>query len=226
MKGGKICSMKILEIDNIYYEVENKNILNGISFNIKEGDCISIIGASGSGKSTLLKICADLLPFSSGDIRYKNKSYLNYNPLELRHKISYSVQIPYLFGKKVRENLEFPFKIRNEKVDENKIISLLNRFNLDESIINKDTSSLSGGEKQRVAIIRSILYTPDILLLDEVTSALDKENSKNVEEYIRELNENGVTVMWVTHNNKQSEGIFNKRVVMSKGKIEKVEVLK
>lgn len=218
--------MSFLELKNIYYETENSCILNNISMEIGKGDCVSIVGASGSGKSTLLKLCADLISPSKGNIYYREKSYSSYNPLDLRRKISYCVQIPYLFGSKVYENIEFPFKIRNQKVDNSKISSLINRFNLDESILKKEITSLSGGEKQRIAIIRNILYTPEILLLDESTSALDKENAKKVEDYVKELNEQGVTVLWITHNLEQSEEIFNKRIYISEGKIEKVEVLK
>lgn len=218
--------MSFLELKNIYYENDNNCILNNISINIEKGDCVSIIGASGSGKSTLLKLCADLISPSKGNIYYREKSYLSYNPLELRRKISYCVQIPYLFGSKVYENLEFPFKIRDERVDNSKILALINRFNLDESILEKEITSLSGGEKQRIAIIRNLLYTPEILLLDESTSALDKENAKKVLDYVKELNGQGVTVLWITHNLEESEEIFNKRIYISEGKLEKVEVLK
>lgn len=218
--------MSILDIKNIYYESDNTKILNGVNLKVEEGDCISIVGSSGSGKSTLLKLCADLIEISQGNIYYRGKDYMKYEPLELRRNISYCVQIPFLFGDKVIENLEFPYKIRKDKFNEKAIVSLLERFGLDESILNKDINSLSGGEKQRVSITRTLVYTPDILLLDEATSALDKENAGKVENYIKELNEKGTTIIWVTHNIDQSEGIFNKRIVMSDGKIDKVEVIK
>ncbi|MGL5328136.1 MAG: ABC transporter ATP-binding protein, partial [Peptostreptococcaceae bacterium] len=172
--------MSILSIKDIYYSSDNLDILNGISIDIEKGDCISIIGESGSGKSTLMKICSDLISISKGDILYNGKSYKEYNPLELRKKISYCVQIPYLFGRNVYENLEFPFKIRHEKMDKPKVIDLLNKFKLDKSYLEKDINSLSGGEKQRISLIRNLVYTPQILLLDEVTSSLDNENTKIV----------------------------------------------
>lgn len=218
--------MGILNIKDIYYEADNTKILNGISIEIEEGDCTSVVGASGSGKSTLLKLCADLIPITKGDIEYRGESYKKQNPLEIRRKISYCVQTPHLFGEKVYENLEFPFKIRKDLVDDNKVIKLLEKFNLDKSILSKDIKSLSGGEKQRVALVRNLIYKPDILLLDEATSALDKENAKSVEKYINEINKDGVTVIWITHNIEQSEGIFNKKIVINEGKIERVERIK
>lgn len=215
--------MNILRLKEVSYNSGNDKILNGISFAVKKGDCISIVGQSGSGKSTLLKLCADLIPISSGQIYFKEKCYTNYNPVELRKLVSYCVQIPYLFGNTVYDNLEFPFKVRNEKVDKNKIKMLLNKFNLDESYLEKDINFLSGGEKQRIAIIRNLIYTPEILLLDEATASLDKKNASIVENYIKELNKNGVTVLWVTHNEEQSKSIFNKRIVISEGKVSKME---
>lgn len=223
-KGG--FSMSILSVRDIAYKINDVEILNGVSFDIEKGDCISIIGKSGSGKSTLLKTCADLLPITSGNIYFNGKCYTSYNPIELRRKISYCIQVPHLFGKNVYQNIEFPFKIRKENVDRFKTIELLERFNLDESFLEKDINSLSGGEKQRISIIRNLLYTPDILLLDEATSALDTENAKAIEEYVGELNSLGVTVLWITHSMSQSEGIFNKRITMLEGKLECMEVLK
>ncbi|MBU5226144.1 ATP-binding cassette domain-containing protein [Clostridium senegalense] len=218
--------MKILSVKDVHYKRENTNILNGVTFNVEKGDCISIIGSSGSGKSTLLKICADLLPINKGELYFKGEIYLNYNPLEIRKQISYCVQLPYLFGVSVYDNLEFPFKVRKEPFDRYRVIELLKKFNLEEEFLQKDIVNLSGGEKQRVSIIRNLIYTPEIVLLDEATSALDKENSKCVENYIKELNIQGVTVLWVTHNLEQSTSIFNKRILVSEGKIDRMEVIK
>lgn len=218
--------MNILSIKDVFYNMGDLEILKGISFDIEKGDCISIVGQSGSGKSTLLKVCADMIPITSGNIYFNGKCYTSYNPIELRKKISYCLQTPELFGKSVCENLEFPFKIRKEKVNKQRIVKLLERFNIDESFLDKDIISLSGGEKQRISIIRNLLYTPDIILLDEATSALDLENAKVVEEYIKELNDLGVTVLWITHSMEQSEKIFNKRITISEGKIECMEVLR
>ena len=218
--------MNILSIKDVFYNMGDLEILKGISFDIEKGDCISIVGQSGSGKSTLLKVCADMIPITSGNIYFNGKCYTSYNPIELRKKISYCLQTPELFGKSVCENLEFPFKIRKEQVNKQRIVKLLERFNIDESFLDKDIISLSGGEKQRISIIRNLLYTPDIILLDEATSALDLENAKVVEEYIKELNDLGVTVLWITHSMEQSEKIFNKRITISEGKIECMEVIR
>lgn len=211
--------MSILSLKKIYYKSGEKDILKDISLDIDKGECISIVGSSGSGKSTFLKMLSDLISASGGNIYFNGKDYKEYNPIELRRLVSYCVQIPVLFGKTVYDNLKFPFEIRGEKVDNDKIRKLLKAFNLGEDTLNQKIELLSGGEKQRVAIIRNLIYLPEILLLDEVTSALDEQNSSIVENYIREINNMGVTVIWVTHNEKQSRSIFTKRITMSEGQI-------
>ena len=133
--------------------------------------------------------------------------------------------MPILFGDTVLDNLKFPFEIRKKDFDENRVISLLDEFNLSKDYLYKEVANLSGGEKQRISLIRNLIFTPKILLLDEATSALDPKNSELVENIIKNLNLKGVTVLWVTHNIKQSNSIFNKRLTVSLGEIIKEEAL-
>ncbi|MEG1481271.1 ABC transporter ATP-binding protein [Clostridium sp.] len=216
--------MSILKLNNIHYKLENTDILKNINLEVNEGDCVSLIGSSGSGKSTLLKICSSLISQTSGDILFNSKNFYDYDVIMLRREISYCVQMPILFGDTVLDNLKFPFEIRKKDFDEDRVISLLNEFNLSKDYLNKDINSLSGGEKQRVSLIRNLIFLPKILLLDEATSALDPENSILVEGIIKNLNDKGITVLWVTHNIEQSSSIFNKRLTLSLGEIIKREV--
>lgn len=217
--------MIILEAKNLRYKSNNDNIIDGISIKINKGDSISIVGASGSGKSTFLKLFADLIEVSSGELYYKGKNYKDYDPLELKKSVSYLIQTPYLFGETVYTNLVFPFKIRKEVVDEDRIKKLLKEFNLSKDILHRNVNLLSGGEKQRISIIRTLIYKPEVLLLDEATSALDKTNEAIVEKYIKKLNKEKITVIWITHSLEQSYSIFNKRITLEKGKIKNLEVL-
>lgn len=219
--------MNILRIEDISYYSGNDKIIDKVNLNVKKGDLISIVGPSGSGKSTLLKICSDLISPTDGKIYYNDKSYQEYDPIELRKKISYCIQTPYLFGKTVYDNLSYPFIIRSKNIDKELINDFLIKFNLSKDYLYKDINLLSGGEKQRIALIRNLIFTPDLILLDEVTSALDNENAKVVENIINDMNKkNNVTVIWVTHNLNQSESIFNKRISINQGKVEKIEELK
>ncbi|HCL50247.1 MAG TPA: methionine ABC transporter ATP-binding protein, partial [Clostridiaceae bacterium] len=196
--------MSILEFSNVSFSNEGKSILKNLNIRIESRDYISIVGPSGSGKSTFLKLCNNLISPSEGNISFNNKNVSEYNPIELRKEIAYCFQMPHLFGDTVMDNLSFPFKIRNKKVDMDRIKYLFSLFSMDEEFIDEKVLNLSGGEKQRIALMRTLMFTPEVLLLDEVTSALDSENTLIVENIINKLNNEGSTVLWVTHNDEQS----------------------
>lgn len=218
--------MSLLEFKNVFFTGNNKNILNNFTISINSGDYISIVGPSGSGKSTFLKLCCHLISPSEGEIKYKNKSIIEQNPTDLRKEIAYCFQTPILFGETVMDNISFPYLIRNIKVDLKRAEELFLLFNLDKDYIKKETKNLSGGEKQRIALIRTLLFEPEILLLDEITSALDVENTSIVENVIKSLNENGTTILWVTHNPEQSRRNAHKLLTIESGEIKSLEVIK
>lgn len=218
--------MNILNFHNISFIDEENIILDNISFQVEEGDFISIVGPSGSGKSTLLKLCSHLKSPSSGTITYKGEDISKLDVVNLRKEIAYCFQIPYLFGDTVMDNLSFPYSIRNKKLDMDRINYLFSIFNMDKDFLNKKILNLSGGEKQRVALIRTLLFQPKILLLDEVTSALDVDNTLVAEKVINELNTEGITILWITHNPEQSKKYANKILALENGKISSLEVIK
>ncbi|MGL4761165.1 MAG: ABC transporter ATP-binding protein [Sarcina sp.] len=217
--------MDIIKIKNLNYKISNKEILKDISLNIGSGEIISIVGESGSGKSTFLKALSDLIKITDGEIFYKGEKYSDIKPEKLRKDISYCVQLPDLFGKIVEDNFKFIFEIRKEKYDRKRVLNILNKFKIGEEYLSKSIENLSGGEKQRIAIARNLIFKPAILLLDEATSALDNENILLVEEYIKKINKEGVTVIWVTHNQEQSYRSFVKRIVMKNGVIGEIQIL-
>jgi putative ABC transport system ATP-binding protein len=214
-------------MEDVFYAGHNREtILKDISFNIEAGDFISVIGPSGSGKSTLLKLCSHLISPTQGEILFKGQNIMDYNPMELRKSISYCFQTPYLFGDTVKENINFPFLIRNLNWDQERIENLFSSFNMTPDYLNKDVKTLSGGEKQRIALIRNLLFTPEILLLDEITSALDVENTKIVESVVSSLNKTGIAILWITHDLEQSIKYANKVLTLEAGRIKSLEVIK
>ncbi|WP_077612480.1 ABC transporter ATP-binding protein [Clostridium sp. Marseille-P2415] len=217
--------MSLLEFQNVSFANDGQIILKNTSMNIESGDFISIIGPSGSGKSTFLKICSHLLSPSNGNIIYRGKNVTEYSPPELRKSIGYCFQTPYLFGDTVLENINFPFFIRNLKPDQKKVNDLFSMFYMTTDYLNKDVKNLSGGEKQRIALIRSLLFKPEILLLDEITSALDVDNTKIVENVIAALNKEGTTILWITHDLEQSRKYANKLLTIEAGEIKSLEVI-
>jgi putative ABC transport system ATP-binding protein len=126
----------------------------------------------------------------------------------------------------VEENLSFPYLIRKQKVDLARLEVLFSSFNLDFEFMKKDVQSLSGGEKQRIALIRTLLFKPEILLLDEVSSALDVRNTLLVEKVISSLNKTGTTVLWITHDLEQSRKYAHKLLTLENGEIKAWEVLR
>lgn len=195
----------MLEVSGISYKVGEKPIIEDISFNVEKGELLMVSGPSGSGKSTLLKIIGDQISPTSGTIRFNGKGITDYKPEEYRQRVSYVFQTPTLFMDTVLEDLEFPYRIREAEPDMKRIRDLLPEVGLSEDILTKESRVISGGEKQRVALLRSLLISPDILLLDEVTSSLDRDNAKMIENTVCSLSAKGITVIWVTHDPEQLE---------------------
>jgi putative ABC transport system ATP-binding protein len=222
----EVFKLALLEFYNVSYKSDDRFIINDLTVNIKSGDFISIVGPSGSGKSTFLKLCSHLYSPCKGKILFKGQDIMECNPTDLRKTICYCFQTPYLFGRTVMDNIEFPFKIRNIQIDINKINQLFYLFNMDKEFLHKEITNLSGGEKQRIALIRSLIFKPEVLLLDEVTSALDIDNTKIVEDVVNKLNKEGMTILWITHNPIQSRKYASRIITIENGLLKSLEVLK
>jgi len=211
---------EILRLENIGFKVDNEQILEGINLTINKGDIVTVTGPSGGGKSTLLKLMGLLISPNSGNIYYKGKEISTYEPTQYRKQVSYFFQNAVLFDKTVRQNLSFPADIRGEEFDEARAKEGLETVQLPLNYIDKLVKELSGGEKQRVALIRNLMYPPEVLLMDEVTSSLDKENREIVLSFIRRLNEEEqVTILWITHNQEEIDA-SHEVITLVDGKME------
>ncbi|EMN1409347.1 iron efflux ABC transporter ATP-binding subunit FetA [Enterobacter chuandaensis] len=194
----------VLQIKDVGFRVANNTILQHVGFNLSPGEFKLITGPSGCGKSTLLKIVASLLSPTEGTILFEGQDIASLSPESYRQQVSYCVQTPTLFGDTVFDNLIFPWQIRNKTPEPEKFINDLARFGLAKETLTKSVSELSGGEKQRVSLIRNLQFLPKVLLLDEITSALDDANKRNVNEIIhRYAREQNIAVLWVTHDSNE-----------------------
>ncbi len=195
----------MLQVTNISKYYGNNVIFKDISFNVKKGEVVSIVGPSGSGKSTLLKCLNRLENYDSGKILLNNTDIKDLKITELRQKIGLVFQEYNLFEHlTVLENLTIGLiKILHfsKEEAERKAITMLRKVGLDEKIYNYP-DELSGGQQQRVAIIRTVLMKPQIILLDEPTSALDKEMKKEVLKLIDEMVKDDMTLIIVSHEEK------------------------
>lgn len=191
--------MAILKLRNVAYQAGQKQILQNVSFEVEEGDFLTLIGPSGAGKSTILKLIANLINPTSGKIFFREKDIMKIDPLIYRRSVSYCFQQPSLFGEKVADNLSFPYEVRKQAVDRKRLLQLLHEVSLEADYLDKDVTSLSGGEKQRIALIRNLFFLPEVLLLDEVTTGLDEDNKAIVHQLIERVHQQGVTIIQVTH---------------------------
>ena len=197
-------SKVILRLDDIHYQIDGQVILDSVSFGLREGEFKLITGPSGCGKSTLLKIISSLMDPTRGTITLDGQAITAMQPEDYRKQVSYCFQTPSLFGDTVYDNIALPYQIRKQKPDEQKMQADLVRFGLPDSILKKSINELSGGEKQRISLIRNLQFIPRVLLLDEITSALDEDNKRNVNEQIRQLvAEHRLAVLWVTHDTEE-----------------------
>lgn len=193
-------SQSILSLEQVGFKTGQKKILEEISFTVNKGEVVTISGPSGSGKSTLLKLIGSLITPTQGEILYKGKSLKTFDSLTYRKEVSYFFQNASLFDQTVEDNLIFPYEIRDLEVDESYIKSYLEKVKIPESYYDKPIEELSGGEKQRIALVRNLLFQPEVLLLDEVTSSLDSTNKAIIHSVIDDLNkEDNVTVLTITH---------------------------
>ena len=215
-----------IKFQNVFYRDGEHTILSNLSVDIEKGDYISVMGPSGSGKSTFLKLCCHLISPTEGTILFNGSDVMQQDPIELRKKICYCFQTPVLFGETVEDNISFAYSIRRQAIDRERIASLFSKFHMNPDYMKHDVKTLSGGEKQRIALIRTLLFKPDVLLLDEVTSALDADNTLIVENAIQTMNREGITVLWVTHNPEQGKKYADKLLTIEGGKITSLEALK
>lgn len=192
--------MPLLQLLDVSFSINNRPLLEPVSFDLNPGEFTLLTGPSGSGKSTLLKIIASLQTQTGGTIHFKGEDIARLKPEAYRQQVSYCFQTPTLFGDTVRDNLALPYEIRGKKMDVEKVKAWLTRVHLSANMLDKRTQELSGGEKQRVSLLRNLQFLPDILLLDEITSALDEENKQNINQIIAGLvAEHSLAVLWVSH---------------------------
>ncbi|MDO5078518.1 MAG: ATP-binding cassette domain-containing protein [Streptococcus minor] len=197
--------MKIFELKKLGLSAPDKVILEDISLSIEKGSHLTITGPSGSGKSSLLKVLSSLVSHNSGTLLYQGQDVQHLDPVAYRRQVSYCFQQPVLFGQTVRDNLTFPFEIRSLPFDMEKASSALNRLNLSSEFLDKPIKELSGGEKQRVALVRNLLFEPEVLLLDEVTSGLDEKTKSLLRSFLQDLHQKGMTLIEVTHDQMELE---------------------
>jgi putative ABC transport system ATP-binding protein len=193
----------IFELQNVSFAYHGESrVLDDLSFEISRNALMIIQGASGAGKSTFLKLFNRFCDISEGKILFSGKELKTYHIDRLRSIIIYLPQLPYVIDGSVEDNVNFPFVFhshKGKKYSQAKAIEWLDYFQLNVSL-DHEALKLSIGQRQRIALIRSMLMEPEVLLLDEPGSALDSANKKLIEQKIESLIESSkITALMATH---------------------------
>lgn len=218
----------LLSIKNVTktFQTSNKTIraLKGVSLDIYQGEVLSLLGVNGAGKTTLSSIISSLNPPTSGDILYQDQSIYR-DLINYRRIIGFCPQKPNIDGMlTIEENLHFAGRYFN--VPENEIKEraqlLMHKFNLTQYAQSKGLI-LSGGYKQRFLLARTLMHKPKIVILDEPTVGLDPHIRHNLWDIIKELKNDGVTVLLTTHYLDEAEYLSDRVCILDKGVIKLID---
>ena len=223
-------AVPVLAVENVVADYVGKpKVIDGVSLEIFRGDTLAVVGESGSGKSTLARVVTGLLPRVSGDVRFNGASLpprLSNRTRDQLRRIQMIYQMPDVALNPQQTLLDvigrpisFYFK-RSRREMRERVLELLRHMDLPEHFIDRKTSELSGGQKQRVSIARALAAEPDLIICDEVTSALDQLVGEEILRLLKRLqDELGVAYMFITHDLGVVKRVANKVVVMLRGQM-------
>ncbi len=224
---NQITNINTLVFSKVFFEYEQTNIkaLENISFELKKGQTLGIIGRTGSGKSTIANLICRLYDVNIGNIQINSCSINDFNLFSLRAKIGYVPQDVFLFSDTIKNNIMFG--IENDKIDDQLIINAAKQAQIHEDIMGFPESyntkigergiTLSGGQKQRISIARALIRKPDVLILDDCLSAVDTETEDKILKNLYRNNKSNITV--IIGHRISSVSSANQIIVLEKGGI-------
>ena len=209
-----------LSTDGLGFGVDGVTIVSDVDLTVDVGETLTVIGPSGAGKSTLLRLLCRLDEPTAGTVYLDGVDYRTLDPTTLRTRVGMVPQDPSLRGGSVGENVAIGPRLRGESVEPDRVRTLLGRVGLD-GYADRDIADLSGGEAQRVAIARTLVMQPEVLLLDEPTASLDPDAQAGIEALLTELLATADrTAVLVTHDQAQVDRIADRVVRFVDGRIE------
>jgi len=198
-KNMKVNEINSLKLENVTLKYGDLNALNGISFEVKKGEKLALVGDSGGGKSSIVNLIIRFFDPTSGKILFDKQAIEDFELESLRNSISMVTQRVYIFNDSIAANVAY-----GKDIDKNRVINALSDANalefvqelggIDE-ILDENGTNLSGGQRQRIAIARALYVNPKILILDEATSALDSKSEKKISDAIENITKNRITII-------------------------------
>lgn len=213
--------MSMLKVEDLHVYYGSIHAIKGISFEVEEGEIVTLIGANGAGKSTTLNTVSGLLKPRSGSIEFEGKNIVNVPAHKIvSHGMALCPEGRRVFLQMtVQENLEMGGYTRNQSEIAGSIDDVYQRFPRLKERYKQTAGTLSGGEQQMLAIVRALMCRPNLLLLDEPSLGLSPVIIKEVYDSIREIRSNGTTVLLVEQNAKKALSVSDRAYVLVNGKI-------
>lgn len=219
--------MSKIQLQQVALEKQRPNgdkvmILNGIDLKVQNEEILCLIGPSGSGKSTIIRSINRLEEISSGEILLDGGNIFNLSPSLLRKRVGMVLQSPSLFDLSVRENIAYGPKLHDasEKEQAERAEAYLSTVGLEKDLLDRQALTLSIGQQQRVSIARTLANEPEVLLLDEITSALDPISTQVVETLILDIRKRlKKTIIIVTHSMDLAKHVGDRTALIAKGEV-------
>ena len=205
----------LFELDGVEVVLAGRTVLDVATLALRDGGVTVLLGPSGCGKSTLLRLCNRLEVPTRGVVRFRGEDIAARDPLAHRRCAGMVFQRPAPFPGTVRDNLA----VALGTTDDPRFVDALDRAGLDASFLDRRADDLSGGEAQRMCLARTLVTGPQVLLLDEPTSALDVAATRQLERHARAVADEGMPVVWVTHDLAQAERLADDIVVLWAGHV-------
>ncbi len=189
-------------------------VLRDVDLEVADAGITAVLGPSGSGKSTLTRLTNRLLDPTDGTVSLRGTDVRDLDVLQLRRTVGMVFQRPTVFEGTVRDNLEATGVTAMDA-----LVEVLGAVGLETDLLDRSAATLSGGEAQRVCLARTLLMRPQVLVADEPTSSLDHASTLTLEALARDLADEGVPILWVTHDLAQVERIADQRVTLERGRV-------
>lgn len=216
--SGFVVLEAAITFKDVNYRVNSLHILRNINGFFPKGKITSLVGPSGAGKTTIFKLCNGLRSPVSGEVFLDKEPLESLDPIKLRRNVGLALQDATMIHGSVKENLALPLTLQQKELSDDTAKEYLHLVGLETNLLDRDARDLSGGQRQKLSIARTLMNQPDVLLLDEITSSLDQVSRQEVEKLILKINEAyNKTIIWITHSIEQAKLMSDYTWVMMNG---------